>query len=143
MRRNKGCARARLQSPAAKAAIFTGSYAAVAGLALMLAPMSAFGLLFDASSVPRGWIRVGGILFALIGAQYLGTGLGDAPVAPGSSGGRVNSFYRATVWSRLLLAAAFSVLVAFGEAPATLLLLAGLNVVGAASMAVAIAKSEA
>lgn len=57
------------------------------------------GLLFSAAEVPRGWIRVGGILFYLIGLQYLGTGLGDKGQGTG------DSFYRATVWSRLLLAA--------------------------------------
>ena len=35
-------------------------------------PHLASGLLFDPSDVPVGWIRVGGILFALIGLQYLG-----------------------------------------------------------------------
>ncbi len=59
------------------------------------------GLLFDASQVPQGWIRVGGILFSLIGLQYLGTGLGD-PCTPGQP---LSSFYAATVWSRGLLAA--------------------------------------
>ena len=38
------------------------------------------GLLFDASAIPRGWIRVGGILFALIGMQYFGAGLNDTPL---------------------------------------------------------------
>lgn len=66
--------------------------------------MRGAGILFDASAVPRGWIRVGGILFALIGAQYLGTGFGDPP-HEALQGARANSFYRATVWSRLLLAA--------------------------------------
>ena len=103
--------------------------------------------------MPRGWIRVGGILFALIGLQYLGTGLGDvrqpqhsqtlnqgapaaevvagaagppprallsaASTAVGSQEGSSSddgarrhvgghgslSFYKATVWSRLMLAA--------------------------------------
>ncbi|KAF5841156.1 hypothetical protein DUNSADRAFT_14159 [Dunaliella salina] len=53
------------RTPAAKAAIFTG-------------------LLFDATAVPRGWIRVGGILFALIGMQYLGAGLRDGRMPPPS-----------------------------------------------------------
>lgn len=91
------------------------------------------GLLFDASVVPSGWIRLGGILFALIGMQYLGTGLGDAArVATQAAGGPAQgvyaaqaptpaqgtqqqqqqqalgyarSFYTATVWSRAFLVA--------------------------------------
>jgi len=35
------------------------------------------GLLFDASQVPSIWIRVGGVLFATFGAQYLGTAIAD------------------------------------------------------------------
>ena len=48
------------RTPAAKAAIFTGLYATLGGVALCIAPVSVFSLLFDASSVPQGWIRVGG-----------------------------------------------------------------------------------
>ena len=32
------------------------------------------GLLFDSTTVPANWLRVGGALFTLIGMQYLGTG---------------------------------------------------------------------
>jgi hypothetical protein len=35
------------------------------------------GLLFNAQAVPRGWIQVGGVLFAVIGAQYCGTAWSD------------------------------------------------------------------
>jgi hypothetical protein len=38
---------------------------------------AAAGLLFNSAEVARVWIRVGGILFSLIGAQYLGTALLD------------------------------------------------------------------
>uniref|UniRef100_A0A7S3QQ87 Uncharacterized protein n=1 Tax=Dunaliella tertiolecta TaxID=3047 RepID=A0A7S3QQ87_DUNTE len=122
------------RTPAAKAAIFTGTYATIAGLALVISPVTVFGLLFDASAVPRGWIRVGGILFALIGMQYLGAGLRDGRVPPPApqresprpsasgiaegestgSGGSPQassrpvaysrSFYEASIWSRLFLA---------------------------------------
>ncbi len=95
------------RSPAAKAAIFTGTYATIAGIALVLAPQTVFGeggaakarysawayrsdprtpfsiqhttmlipamtsagLLFNAQELTVGWIRVGGVLFALIGMQ--------------------------------------------------------------------------
>ncbi len=52
-------------------------------------------------------------------------------------------FYQATVWSRLALAAAFVVLVAVGESPAGLLVLAGLNLVGALSMHLALKRRGA
>ena len=64
-------------NPAATAALFTGAYALAAGAALVAAPKAALGLLFDASAVPPGWIRVGGVLFATFGLQYLGAALGD------------------------------------------------------------------
>lgn len=53
----------------------------MAGLALTLAPIKTFGLLFDASSLPRYWIQTGGVLFTLIGLQYLLTGLHNPPTA--------------------------------------------------------------
>jgi hypothetical protein len=53
-----------------------------------------------------------------------------------------DGFYAATVWSRLLLAAAFCALVALGHAERGLLLLAALNAVGALSMAVALRRQR-
>lgn len=65
-------------NPPATAAAFTGLYAVAAGLALLAAPRPTLGLLFaDAAAVPSGWIRVGGVLFATFGLQYLGAALGD------------------------------------------------------------------
>ncbi|KAG2492294.1 hypothetical protein HYH03_009534 [Edaphochlamys debaryana] len=97
-------------------------------MALVLAPKTIFGLLFNAAEVTAGWIRVGGILFTLIGLQYLGTAVGDKQ-GQGAAG-----FYRTTVWSRLGLAAAFCLLVALKQSPPGLLVLAGINVVGALAM---------
>ncbi|GFR44409.1 hypothetical protein Agub_g5642, partial [Astrephomene gubernaculifera] len=111
-----------------KTAFFTGSYAVAFGLALTIAPKTIFGLLFRSETVSSGWIRVGGILFTLIGWQYLGTALGDRK----DQGAR--GFYSASVWSRLALAAAFVLLVAAGQSPPGLLLLAALNVAGAGAM---------
>ncbi|GAX77636.1 hypothetical protein CEUSTIGMA_g5079.t1 [Chlamydomonas eustigma] len=139
--------------PAVKAALFTGSYASVAGCALTFFPTQTFGLLFNLQEVTSGWIRVGGILFTLIGLQYLGAALGDimaiaitAKSVEAAEAAETNprlsySFYEATVWSRLLLAAGFSVVVAVGEAPLSLLVLAAINVVGALSMAMALKKT--
>ncbi|KXZ49094.1 hypothetical protein GPECTOR_23g26 [Gonium pectorale] len=95
------------------------------------------GILFNPESVAAGWIRVGGILFALIGWQYLGTAWGD------SQGQGAQGFYRATILSRVALSAGFGLLVARGEAPAGLLVLAGLNLVGAASMWLALRRGAA
>ncbi|KAG2429964.1 hypothetical protein HYH02_013915 [Chlamydomonas schloesseri] len=122
-------------TPHIQAALFTGTYAVVFGLALCLAPQQVFGLLFAAETVSSGWIRVGGILFTLIGWQYLGTAGGDR------AGLGALGFYRATVWSRLALSAAFGLLVAIGESPLGLLVLSAMNLVGAASMHLALRRS--
>lgn len=98
-------------------------------------PRPAAGLLFDALAVPSGWIRVGGALFALIGLQYLGTGL-----MHGQQGGAPMAFYRSTVWSRLFLVAAFVALVGTWQVQPSLLVLAALNLAGAVSMALAIRR---
>ncbi|KAI8467515.1 MAG: hypothetical protein J3K34DRAFT_523676 [Monoraphidium minutum] len=225
--------------PAAMAAFVTGLYALAAGAALVAAPKTVLGLLFDVAALPSVWIQVGGVLFATFGLQYLGTAWGDwrrvaaarrshsehvagmehsrerdragaaaaaaaaAPPAPprrggantpvpaidtidfgsaaaagggggeggwddepGAGGGGLlwdgvfsaaaaaasaeherrasnllhssTAFYRATVWSRLVLAAAFVGLVAGASAPPGLLVLAGVNAAGAASMALAL-----
>ncbi|KAG2423440.1 hypothetical protein HXX76_015311 [Chlamydomonas incerta] len=122
-------------TPHIQAALFTGTYAVIFGLALCLAPQQVFGLLFAAEAVSSGWIRVGGILFTLIGWQYLGTASGDR------AGLGALGFYRATVWSRLALSAAFGLLVALGESPLGLLVLSAMNLVGAASMHFALRRS--
>ncbi|GBF98271.1 hypothetical protein Rsub_10934 [Raphidocelis subcapitata] len=202
-------ARWRRAYPAAVAAAFTGLYALLAGAALVAAPATVFGLLFDAASVPKGWIQVGGVLFATFGLQYLGTAWGDwarvqearrasslwqpqqqegggggtsggggsgggaspaeaaaaaLAVPPGqearmfateaggacSGEGRLDdlslfsssSFYWASVWSRLGLAVAFLALFGFGRAEPGLLVLGGVNALGAASMAAALRRQR-
>lgn len=80
---------------------------------------------------------MGGVLFATFGWQYLGAALGD------KHGLGALGFYRATVWSRACLAVVFSALVALGESPAGLLVLAGLNAIGAASMHLALGRGAA
>ena len=63
---------------------------------------SSAGLLFRSETVATGWIRVGGILFTLIGCQYLGTAGADRQVGPGERAGdmneRVRSGYRGADW---------------------------------------------
>jgi hypothetical protein len=170
-------------------------------------------LLFDAAAVPKGWIQVGGVLFATFGLQYLGTAWGDwarvqearresslwqagagerqqrdsgpdggegssgdaspaealaaaaaagPPAAPEaqlfpseecelpSGEGRLDdlalysssSFYWASVWSRLALAAAFLALFGCGRAEPGLLVLAAVNALGAGSMAAALRRQQ-
>mmetsp|Transcript_38377 Transcript_38377/g.85453 ORF Transcript_38377/g.85453 Transcript_38377/m.85453 type:complete len:206 (+) Transcript_38377:42-659(+) len=130
------------RAPAATAAIFTGTYATIAGAALVLAPTTVFGLLFDAAAVPTGWIRFGGILLATFGVQYLGAGLLDKRGDTAQAQGAV-SFYRATIWSRLFLVAGCAALAVSRELPMTVLLLAALNMAGATSMALALRKQAA
>lgn len=50
-------------------------------------------------------------------------------------------FYRATVWSRMMLSVAFVMLVVARESPPGLLVLAAINLLGAVSMRVALAHS--
>ncbi|GLC41727.1 hypothetical protein PLESTB_000683700 [Pleodorina starrii] len=120
--------------PHVAAAVFTGTYAVIFGVALALAPKQVFGLLFGAETVSSGWIRVGGILFTLIGWQYLGTARADR------KGEGALGFYRATIWSRLALSVAFALLVAVRESPPGLLVLAALNLFGAVSMHLALRR---
>jgi hypothetical protein len=110
------------------------------------APSATFGLLFDPSCVPPGWVQVGGVLFATFGLQYLVTalwpsfGLHDTSQQVWS---RASSFYVASVWSRLFLALMFGALVALGRAEATLLVLAGVNVLGLLGMQRALTRKVA
>ncbi|KAK9803452.1 hypothetical protein WJX73_002720 [Symbiochloris irregularis] len=59
-------------TPTAKAAAFTGLYILAAGVALLLAPGTIFGLLFSARDVSTTYLRVGGTLCVLFGMYYLG-----------------------------------------------------------------------
>ncbi|KAK9803453.1 hypothetical protein WJX73_002720 [Symbiochloris irregularis] len=51
---------------------FTGLYILAAGVALLLAPGTIFGLLFSARDVSTTYLRVGGTLCVLFGMYYLG-----------------------------------------------------------------------
>eukprot|EP00899_Mesostigma_viride_P024118 jgi/Mesvir1/4891/Mv11158-RA.1 len=115
-------------SRAGKSAAFTGAYIFLVGLALLVAPLTVFGLLFDVRTITGGWIRVGGVLCMVFGMQYLGTALGDA------AGIGAQAFYTASVVSRMVLFILFAVLVAVREVQATLLLLAAVNLAGALLM---------
>lgn len=107
--------------PTARVALRTGVYITSLGLAVLVAPVTTFGLLFDASTVPQGWVRVGGVLMTLFGSYYLGAALDDA------EGRYPRHFYATTILGRLALSAAFAVLVATQQCPPALLWLAAAN----------------
>lgn len=125
------------QNEPASAAMFTGAYILVAGLALIFFPLLTFGLLFNPRLIPIGWIRVGGVLASLYGFYYLGAGYADKQHQQASQG-----FYRATVWGRLFLFAAFAVIVWRGEVERTLLIPAVVNLVGALTMHLALLRQQ-
>ncbi|GMH39909.1 hypothetical protein BSKO_07813 [Bryopsis sp. KO-2023] len=127
--------RAREVSYVVKTAQFTGIYAVWLGLALMVAPQSIYGLLFDINRVSHGLIRLGGCFLALVGMQYLGTVTADVNEGDGGAG-----FYQSTIFSRLFLVVSIGFFVGLGFLEWTWLLFAGLNGIGAISMAVAIQK---
>lgn len=79
-------------------------------------------------SVAPGWIRVGGTLCCLFGSYYLGAAHGDF------TGQGLDSFYRSTVIGRIFLAGVFSALVYLRKAQWQLLILGGVNMIGALSM---------
>ena len=129
-------------SAAGRAAAATGAYISLAGLCVLVAPQRCLSLLFSAASVAAlgsGWARVFAVLAATFGSYYSISAFAEwrgeaAPVA----------FYRATVTGRLLLAAAFSVLVATRCLPEPgLALLGGINAVGALAMHVALRADAA
>jgi hypothetical protein len=110
-----------------QAARWTALYACVMGMALMVAPTTTFSVLFDPSSVSRGFVRLGGSLLALFGVYYVGA-------ADGMSGNASLGFYKSTVVGRLALALWCVFLYAIGELGIGVLFFAALNAAGALSM---------
>jgi uncharacterized membrane protein len=99
-------------------------YISLAGLAVLVAPATTFGVLF-AFLPSTGWLRIGGVLCQLFGAYYIGAAADDA------EGRRPLQFYRATVWGRAALTAAFVALWAAGECERGVLVLAAINAMSA------------
>jgi len=116
-------------SRAAKAAIFTGCYIGLAGLCLLAAPDRVFSILFDPAGMTPGWVQVLGALCVVFGIYYVGAGFNDQ-----------TAFFYATVFGRIFLFFTFAALVALQVAEATLLLLGAVNLLGAASMFVALRR---
>jgi hypothetical protein len=121
-----------------RASIITGCYALLFGLLLVAAPAKVFGLLFDPSQVPAGWIQVGGVLFATFGLQYLISGMwpsfGLHDTVEKQVWSKASSFYVASVWSRAFLVVMFCALVALQRVEVALLALAAINLVGLLGM---------
>lgn len=133
----------RSASPPAKAALLTGAYALAAGAALVAVPCATLAVLAPvaATSVPAGWIRLGGMILATFGAQYALAAWNDCSESRGR--GSADAFYRASVPSRLALAAALAALVASGQVEKGVLILAILNATGALSMLSALRRAAA
>lgn len=111
----------------------------IAGAALVAAPASTLAVLAPvaATTVPAGWIRLGGMILATFGAQYALAAWFD--VKRGNN--NADAFYRASVPSRLALAVALAALVASGQVEKSVLILAILNATGALCMLRALRRS--
>jgi hypothetical protein len=62
---NRATRSAEASAPLSKpawAALVTGAYITLVGLAVLIWPVRVFGLLFNAKTIAPGWIRVGGVL---------------------------------------------------------------------------------
>lgn len=130
-RRGRAVLRVAAEAPAAAAvsrrarlaSFATAGYLLVMAVSLLAAPRPAFSLLFDAEALPEVWIRVFGLLCALLAWYY-----------HGAASGRHDGFLRATVSGRLAFAAALTALVLCGGGPCGLLPLALVNALGALTM---------
>ena len=80
---------------------------------------------------------MGGVLASLYGFYYLGAGYADKRHQQASQG-----FYRATVWGRLYLFAAFAVIVWRREVERMLLIPAVVNLLGAIAMHLALLRQQ-
>ncbi|GBG83044.1 hypothetical protein CBR_g36662 [Chara braunii] len=123
-------------SRAAKAALWTGCYIYVVGILTVLFPKKVFGLLFTPADVSEGWIRVLGILAVVFGMYYAGAAIGDA------AGQGARGFYASTVVGRQMLCWGFCVLVIFKAVQPGLLLLAGVNLLGALWMKWSLSRDQ-
>lgn len=103
-----------MKSAAISVAVY-GTYLLANGLALLLAPGVALGLL-GLPSAEEPWIRVVGLVIGEIGYYFLFAARKDIPV-----------FYPATVYGRGFAALTFGALVALKLGPVQLLLLGAVD----------------
>ncbi|KAH7416054.1 hypothetical protein KP509_14G073000 [Ceratopteris richardii] len=85
-----------------KIAVFTGAYISIVGVALLLFPVSLFGLFFDPTRSVKEWIRVAAVLAVVFGVYYIGTAWGDAKGYNGAT-----SFYVSTIVGRVFIFLSF------------------------------------
>jgi hypothetical protein len=102
----------------------------------MVAPVTVFSLLFDASVVTQGFIRLGGSLLTLFGIYYLGAAIGC------QRGVGLKGFYTSTVIGRIFVAGLCFVLFVSKEIAAGILFFGMMNLVGALMMIRALKKDE-
>ncbi|HUD70970.1 MAG TPA: hypothetical protein VMQ62_03320 [Dongiaceae bacterium] len=119
------------RSAAARSVTVFGLYLVVLGAGLALAPNPMLAI-FRQPPTSEPWLRVLGIVAGVLGGYYLAAARGEAVV-----------FFRASVWGRVVGAAAFALLVVCGIAPKFVLLMAALDAAGAAWTRGALGKSSA
>jgi hypothetical protein len=118
-----------------KSAAFTikafGAYVVLTGVALMLAPNLLLGPLGFAET-KEIWIRVVGVLAAILGYYYWVCGTADA-----------KAFFAASIYGRMFFCAACVALVVLAGAPWMLILFGVVDVAGAAWTSMALRKERA
>lgn len=130
---------ARPPSHAAASARLTAAYITAAGVAVLASPTRLPRLVFGAGVLPAVWARVGGGVALTFGAYYAAVYAADAAAGGPRSAPVAAAFYRATVWARAALAVLLGA-TALAHGVPGVGLLAAANGVGAAAMAVALAK---
>ena len=120
---------------AAMSVLVWGIYLMGAGLGFLLMPNIVLSL-FRFSTTSEGWIRILGLLVAIVGAYYLN-----------SAQNNVIPFFRMTIWGRFAFALGSLVLVLMSLSEPPLLMIGTLDALGAvwtwlSLRAMAEAKSE-
>lgn len=117
-----------MKSAALTAKVF-GVYAAVMGLALLFVPNTVLPLL-GFPQTGETWVRVAGALALVLGWYYWACGVANA-----------RAFFVASVQGRMVFCAACLLLVAWADAPRTLILIGLVDIAGASWTLVAL-RSE-
>lgn len=104
---------------AARTVYYFGWYLVALGAAILITPNTVLGL-FRVAPTTEGWIRVLGVATVVVGYFYLQAARLD-----------LAAFFRLTLRSRPFAFLTFTALVAFGLAPAPLLLFGAVELAGA------------